>query len=507
MKPTATRRTGAIGAVIAAAALALALAVPAHADSSSLPDGTKTANLHITKYQTPAGSQGDGTQQNPAPSNTPIAGVTFTIKQVNTIDLTTQAGWQNAGKLATDYNAAAPTSTSGAESAITADKYTLGSASTATTASDGTANFTGLPLGLYLVEETATPAGVTPANPFLVTLPMTNPSSTSAWNYDVYVYPKNAVSTATKTVTDDTATGVGSPVTFTVKGDIPDATGDPQTAPLTAYKMEDQLDTKLDYVSSTVALADGTALPAADYTITPSQATAGGPDVTVVFNADGLALLGKHRDTQVVWTINTKANAAGNIQNTAALYPDQSAVDGKNPTKSNTVITKWGNVTVKKQAQSGTALAGATFQVYATNSCSTKPNLSSASPVSVGSTNSWTTGSDGTLTISGLRYSAWADNQTVADGATGYNCYWLVETKAPTGYELQAEPISFTVDDSTTADGVDTTVTDVPHNAGFQLPFTGGTGSTVITLVGMGLVAAAVVVAFVVYRRRRAAQQ
>ena len=54
---------------------------------------------------------------------------------------------------------------------------------------------TGLPLGLYLVVETQSPASVTTrCKPFLVSVPMTRIGATNPgeeWLYDVHVYPKN----------------------------------------------------------------------------------------------------------------------------------------------------------------------------------------------------------------------------------------------------------------------------------------------------------------------------
>ena len=59
------------------------------------------------------------------------------------------------------------------------------------TGADGTAAFTGLELGFYVVIETTTPDKVTtPVTPFLVSIPMTTVDGDD-WLYDVHVYPKN----------------------------------------------------------------------------------------------------------------------------------------------------------------------------------------------------------------------------------------------------------------------------------------------------------------------------
>lgn len=68
----------------------------------------------------------------------------------------------------------------------------------------GKATFTKLPVGMYLVIETKAPQAVTvPAEPFLVSIPMTRIGDTAAdvttnqnqkqWLYDVTVYPKNSI--------------------------------------------------------------------------------------------------------------------------------------------------------------------------------------------------------------------------------------------------------------------------------------------------------------------------
>ena len=70
------------------------------------------------------------------------------------------------------------------------------------TKNDGSAQFTNLELGLYLVVETTTPQAVVKAvTPFLISIPMTRVKTDSGdanqlkeWLYDVVVYPKNSTS-------------------------------------------------------------------------------------------------------------------------------------------------------------------------------------------------------------------------------------------------------------------------------------------------------------------------
>ena len=195
MKPSKVGRgvIATLAAIASAGMLALG-AGGAYAANTANVDPSKTGSLTIHKYEkpaTPTNLPNDGTALTPAQTAalTPMAGVTFTVQKVNNIDLTTNAGWTAAAAL-TPAQAAAQAASPG---------------STTTTDAAGTATLGNLPLGLYLVTETGYPAGVTPSAPFLVTLPMTDPTSENSWKYDVNVYPKNAVTTATKTVSDTSA--------------------------------------------------------------------------------------------------------------------------------------------------------------------------------------------------------------------------------------------------------------------------------------------------------------
>lgn len=88
------------------------------------------------------------------------------------------------------------------------DDYKKNSKPQELTNEQGVAQFTGLEVGMYLVIETKTPQAVTvPADPFLVSIPMTRigDKTTDAnknqnqkeWLYDVTVYPKNSIAKGT----------------------------------------------------------------------------------------------------------------------------------------------------------------------------------------------------------------------------------------------------------------------------------------------------------------------
>ena len=80
-----------------------------------------------------------------------------------------------------------------------------------TDASEGKVVFNNLPVGLYLVIETTSPAAVTQkVEPFLVSIPMTRIGDTAAgeqWLYDVTVYPKNSIAKGNVTLEKQGVTG------------------------------------------------------------------------------------------------------------------------------------------------------------------------------------------------------------------------------------------------------------------------------------------------------------
>lgn len=482
-----------IAAVAAATVAVLGLALPASA--APLIDPNQTGSITVHKYEAPdtaTGLPNNGTELDSADlaGLTPLPGVDFTIKRVTDIDLSTNAGWAAANTLSGSFNAA------NAEGSITGAGHTLGAGTTQTTTAAGTAAFTGLPVGLYLVQETSAPAGVTPSAPFLITVPLTDPDNSDNWLYNVHVYPKNAVTTAQKTVSDAASIKLGDTVTWTITGDIPNVT------PIDGYKIVDPLDSKLDYVGTTVTLSDGTALVAGDYTVTHD---AGTNAVTVQFTAVGLTKLAAHTTASVVVKIDTAVNTIGEIANQALIYPNAASFDIEpgepgGPTETNVPETKWGEFTIEKTDGTKSALQGAQFQVFT----SAAHAAAQTNPVSLSGQTTFEVDANGLLTLSGLRYSDFANNQTVAAGDAGFIQYYLVETKAPSGFELLANPIEFTVTATTTAAGVDLSVVNVPSNAGFTLPVTGGTGTGLLYLVGFALIAGGAV--FLIVSRRRKQQ-
>ena len=553
------------GALVTAAALALGGSVAAYA-APTIPPAGATGSLNITKYTQPDAQQpaANGLPKTIPSGSKPIEGVEFTIRQVQGIDLSTNAGWEAAAAMTVADATAAAGST----------------AYTATTDEDGRARFgvntedagwnsvtnglggaNTLPIGLYLVQETGYtqalpdgPASITKGAPFLVTVPLTNPSDNANWMYNIYLYPKNSTGNE-KTVTEG---GIvpGSNVQWTIKGDIQQSTN------ITKYVVTDVLDARLTTADNgsgiAVSITNATGITAldlerdTDYEVAVDDTNDGANDgktkVTVTFLAPGFAKLvlawqgngttvagANNRQVQVV--INSTVNtlvvpdpfelANGVINNEATIEPNENiSID------TNEVTTKWGALNFNKVSSNigNPALPGTQFKIVGIDPASVEagsignPWLSANTLNATGdasvATDTFTADANGRVIISGLRYSNFADGvaQNPFNDGTGecatpevgpasdtcvvnpkYQAYWLIETKAHADHELLAQPVKFIITDPSTQLPGGANLVNVPKNAGFELPLTGGMGTALLTILGVGILAAVLVVA----RRRQ----
>lgn len=448
-----------IGTVAIAATLAFGTAAPAQAAQNIDPDAVGSITVHkFAEPTSPTEAVNNGTEVDTT-GLTAIEGVTFTVQQVN-LDLTDSATWQGLE----DYTVAQ------------AQGNLAGVSKTETTVAGGIAAFTGLPVGLYLVTETNTGSNNIALHgaPFLVTIPL---ALNNDWNYDVHVYPKNTVTGLTKAINDSAAHVIGDPVNFTLKAQVPSL---PVATPLTAFGITDALDARLSYVGATV-IVDGLPLSTpADYTL-----GATGQNFTLTFNEAGLTKLRTVQGKDVTVTLNTTVNSLGDgaITNTAKVFVN----DPAKTFDSNTVTTSWGALKVSKYAAEDAAkfLSGAEFELYALDaegvrSTGALQDVTDADTI-------FTTGTDGTFTVNGLKAGK----------------YELVETKAPLGYKLDSTPITVevTVGDISKAVVLPVSNTQVPA---FQLPLTGSTGISLFIGGGLVLVVGGIVLAMV--RKRRTHQ-
>ena len=463
------------------ALLALGGAQAAHAlptiDADEL--GSITVHKH-QQSQDPSTTEGTGLEQtidlgvHPALQN-----IQFTAFEIDGVDLSTNQGWQDLATLNAAFDPYA------------APDFGLGTAVGAQagqdrTGADGSLTFSDLPVGAYLVQETDWSApldaagdpitgGITPSLPFLITVPMTHPSDLDTWVYDLHVYPKNAVSTVTKTVADADAVTIGDSIDYTITGDIPPGVVND------VYRIRDIFDAKLAYASTevflvnaagAVALVEGT-----DYELVVDGQTV---DVNIT---GALGDLQSYYEVEVVHTATVLE--AGEIENQPMLFPNQSSIDNNTPTEGPGVETRFGNIVLQKNDENGDALEGASFSVF----LSEDDARAGINALEIDGDTVFESNADGIAMISGLRYSDFANGVELEATDAEYRIYWVAEVEAPAGYELLANPLEVVVN-SVSETVATETVVNVPKNGGFELPITGGAGSAALVFGGLLLAAA-----------------
>lgn len=178
--------------ILSAVVTLTALPITVKADDPVFDPDITTGSITIHKYEYNGTNKGTGTGaegDNVPTDATPLNGVTFKITKVATLDdyykydgiaLPTTAPSVDSSKLEEDTD----------NQLEKVGEYRTGV--TGVNGTDGEIEFSGLSLGIYLVQETDAPSQITgKENDFIVSIPMTNATGTG-WLYDVHVYPKNS---------------------------------------------------------------------------------------------------------------------------------------------------------------------------------------------------------------------------------------------------------------------------------------------------------------------------
>lgn len=349
-------------------------------------------------------------------------------------------------------------------------------------------------------------------------------------SYTITAYPKNTVHDEQvkieKDVTDldnehDTFS-VGQDHTWIIQASIPFG-----MATALKYEISDTLDKRLTLVSvDRVALASDkgrfgdsdapgyvpdeneTPLYAEslvltkdlDYTLTQTKTADGRDSFSVTLTSSGIAAVaaaaenGSELRVYVTAQINTLAGMGESIPNTAHVkYTNE--LNKTYEADSDTPEVHTGGAQLFKQNSAGTALAGASFRVYRMAGAGEMSDPDCV-PIKIGTTEfqmlpvpfyasadlsgepvtELTTSQDGSGYIYGLAYGE----------------YYLVETKAPDGYNALREPVKFTV--SANSHLAENRIV-VTNTSGAELPETGGIGTGLFTVSGLFLICAAVLLA------------
>ena len=492
--------------------------------SDSTIDTAATGTLTIFKRANPATTQAPtGEVVDPVPGDA-LAGAGFTLYEVTNADLTTNDGLAAASQLTV------ATATQGA--AVGEEK---------TTGTNGQAKWENLPVGVYLLKETTTPEGYSPAADSLVFVPMTRENATNGgtqWLYDITAYPKNTSQKEPQKTVTDSGQNVGDTVTYNIDT-YAQTVREGQFR--TFYRVEDTLDPALRLAGNnpvTVtsnpnrAFVEGT-----DYNIRTDWVDAAGnrvdataegarQRVRVNFTESGIAKI--QNDDRISVEINAEVNSKpgeGDLFNQATQYqnnpndsqayePDTDTPPGEG-TPTNEVHTFYGDLEFTKVNSAGDNLKGAVFEVYGVNSSEDQTcantAISDANRQTASGASSWTSNADGTVTITGLHANNIANfnmsrdedgNVTTTETPNEWTSYCLVETQSPAGYELLAQPIEFTItaskndnDEWTVANGSvkvgdnDDEIVNLEDSTP-NLPLTGGAGIGILAALGALIIAA-----------------
>jgi len=390
---------------------------------------------------------------------------------------------------------------------------------------DGTNDllFASLPLGIYLVKETTTPAGVIASNDFIVSIPMTDPTDGDAWVYDVTAEPKNSVFTGSvsKTVvgggavegdaSDKTwSVNVGEEVTYKITVEMPsDFYGGTDAKTYTQFDVYDIPSTGLQIDVSSVEAKVGTVTVATGVAGTPTTpSNANGFTVSLV-NAAGDAPI--HADVVAGATVEitykatvTSAGVGQDITNAAKIKYDYEGSDGPgtedpDPEDPDPTLHTYSHAVLKVDDDQSTPLNGAEFVVKLANGNYLQLN---------GTSDGWNevaNQSDATVFTSGSSYplaTFTADGYFAIIGVKG-GTHQIIETKAPAGYTLLKSAVDVTFNDSSTdkqqLESASEYTTKVVNAKGFTLPGTGGAGIVIYIAAGILLVA----IGLVLYAKRR----
>ncbi|VEI14017.1 SpaH/EbpB family LPXTG-anchored major pilin [Trueperella bialowiezensis] len=545
MRSTRSLRKG--FAVAVTAALAFGGAIAAGSAAYAVPDNINpdtprslTIHKHETKGNTAAKPDGTGNVEGDA-----IADVQFTLYEITNVDLNTHAGWEtlsstlgapDAGTNTVPTNACTAVATNNSFTVDSTD-FQVQEVKKLTTLADGTATWgnrtdnTDAPkIAAYLVCETDAPASVvTPARPFVITVPFpyedaaatpADPAKASKkWLYDVHAYPKNELGEITKENVKQEDLGLGSNVKFTVTSSIPALPEgyDTFTHYVVSDKFDDRLSIALDNVVESVSIDNQPLTKDVDYEVKVDGQTA-----RVHFINDGLTKLKDNQGKNVVVVFSTTVTSIGNgtIENDATYSssPDKGFDPSKPGTPSEKVRTKWGDLRILKFADNDESkpLRDAKFQIfeakdpYPTDGVCKAEKADAAMPITVDGKNTFESDENGLVKISGLFVSSMyekedASGAVVTEGkSSDTRCYVLEETEPPVGYiKADVQPVKVTAGE-TQVDTYDLKVENVkPLVPG--LPLTGATGKLILLgSAGLLFVAAGGLIVATVRRRNQA---
>lgn len=357
---------------------------------------------------------------------------------------------------------------------------------TQTVAAGGTATFAGLAMGEYFIRPTSS------TSVYQLMLQKVEPTVVDGTYKidDVTFAAKHKEVTVDKTA-DKTSVTKGEKVKYTITVDIP--TYATQVVDK-SFSVADLLPDGLTIDTGSIKVqVEGVDVAAAAYdldTTATDEYTFKLSVATDKYDTNWSANGGKQLVITYTATFNNDDTTEVNVEETNTVTFDYSYypyVAASHEQKTDTFAVTTFAIKIDKyvDGDTDTKLAGATFDLYRT---ATQAEIDAGSSVEIPHTS-----------IQGIKLEA--DKVTDDQGSVTFEKYeangdkydyYLVETQAPSGYNLldNAVKVNFT-DANVDANGVYTV--EVPNSSGIKLPITGGTGTVIFTVIGIALMAGAVV--------------
>lgn len=353
-------------------------------------------------------------------------------------------------------------------------------------ASDVTLDFSTTEPGVYYFKWTGTPAGVDSKiiSNSVISLPYYKDGNwVNSYTGTISAKVEDSTPTVSKKIENsdidysNTTAAIGSDVTFTLTAD----TVGSSTEKAKMYKLTDTMSAGLTYKEVKEVKVGTTVVSTDDYKVTQTGQTvdieftssylsngdsafykADKVYVTYVATVNTAALISiagelkpntNHVDLHYTNNMNVDSDITGNTVNVYTLTLNVGKVDGNNTTKT---------------------LPNATFKLTSKNDAEFVKTL--------------TTGTDGSVTFTGLKAGT----------------YYVEETVAPEGYNINSKKFEITISTQGIVTGDNVTdnklvVSDFP----LSVPQTGGAGTVMFTVGGIALIACAGVLFFVVMRKKK----
>ena len=370
---------------------------------------------------------------------------------------------------------------------------------TPTVAAGGTATFADLAMGEYFIRPTST------TSVYQLMLQKVEPTvSGGAYVINDVTFNAKHKEVSVDKAADKTSVTKNEKVTYTITVEIPTYA---EQATDKSFYVSDLLPDGLTIDTDSIKVQiDGTDVNTAAYTLDKTANTTTAPYYTFKLSVDTAqyaANWAAYGEKQLVITYTATLNDIDTTQvntketNTVTFdYSNYPYVENSHAQKTDTVDVTTFAIKIDKfvKDHEDDKLAGAKFDLYRT---ATQAEIDARTSVEIPHTS-----------IQGIKLEG--DKVTNDNGAATFEKYeangtkydyYLVETQAPSGYNILDNAVKLNFTDADVAGTAGVYTVKVPNSSGIQLPITGGTGTVIFTIIGIALMVGAVVL-FVVSRKK-----